>query len=128
MEVIDDLAIDEKQGPKIKKLLYCSGKIYYDLLERKLEAKRDDVAIVRVEQLYPFPQTQLDQIAKKYPNADPFWVQEESLNMGSWQYILSFEYIPNLKLISRPASASPATGFKKVHDESQKEIVDKAFA
>ncbi len=128
MEVLDDDTVVGKQAEKIKRVLYCSGKVYYDLLARKLEQDRADVAIVRVEQLYPFPKTQLDAIMKRYAGAESYWVQEESLNMGSWQYILSFGYFPGLKLISRLASASPATGFKKVHDESQVAIVDQAFA
>lgn len=133
-EVYDDPMVGSRGGKKVKKLLLCTGKIYYDLLVKKREDKRDDVAIVRVEQLYPLPDVQLQAIFKRYPNAVPFWVQEEPSNMGGWQYIHSF-LISNqvglnadLSLISRKSSASPATGFKKVHDQQQEEIVNQAFS
>ncbi|MBX2814762.1 MAG: 2-oxoglutarate dehydrogenase E1 component [Saprospiraceae bacterium] len=125
-EVLDDPSV--RKSTAVKKVLYCTGKVYYDLLQYKLEHGREDVALVRVEQLYPFPATQLAAIEKKYANAESYWVQEEPLNMGAWQYILSFDHIKNLKLISRKVSASPATGFKKVHDQEQQRIVTTAFA
>ncbi len=127
MEVLDDP--DAGNTPeKVKRVLLCSGKIYYELLERKLEDKRNDVAIIRLEQLYPFPLKQLDKLAEKYRNAEAFWVQEEPSNMGAWQYIWAFYRPKNLKLVSRKSSASPATGFKKIHDKQQQEIIDQAFA
>jgi 2-oxoglutarate dehydrogenase E1 component len=124
-EVLDDPAV--KSGAKIKKVLLCSGKVYYDLLERKRNIERKDVAIVRVEQLYPLPQKQLDSLVEKYKGADWTWVQEEPQNMGAWQYMaMNFKSV-DLKGISRKASASPATGFKKKHDQEQQDIVDRAF-
>ena len=130
-EVINDPEVTTKNVKKVKRILLCSGKIYYDLMEKKMEDKRDDVAIVRVEQLYPLPTDQLSEIFKQYENADIKWVQEESENMGAWRYMqakFSVHY-KNIELenISRRATASPATGFKKVHEEQQAEIVDKAF-
>ena len=125
-EVFDDASINAKNAKKVKKALFCSGKIYYDLLAKKEADNRDDVAIIRLEQLYPFPEKQVEALYKKYKNAKCFWVQEEPLNMGPWQYVLSF-YPEQFELISRRASASTATGYKKVHDEQQQAIVDKAF-
>ena len=127
-EYYDDPEVDNKQLKKIKKALFCTGKIYYDLLERKQANQRDDVAIIRLEQLYPFPQKQLDALLDKYSKVPNYWVQEEPANMGAWQYILSQFPKVGFELISRKASASPATGYKKVHDAQQQEIIDKAFA
>lgn len=134
-EVFDDPHIGPRGGKKVKKLLLCTGKVYYDLMERKKEEKRDDVAIVRVEQLYPLPDTQLQKVFKRYPNALPFWVQEEPSNMGAWQYIYAILAstqvglnADDLSLISRKSSASPATGYKKVHDQQQQEIINQAFS
>jgi len=125
-EVFDDSAVTTAKLKKVKKVLFCSGKIYYDLLERKEADKREDVAIVRMEQLYPFPVKQMEKLFKKYKNAQSYWVQEEPLNMGAWQYVLS-HYPTQFKLISRKLSASTASGYKKIHDEQQKGIVDQAF-
>jgi len=133
-EVYDDPMVGARSGKKVKKLLLCTGKIYYDLMEKKQEDKRDDVAIVRLEQLYPLPDTQLQKVFKRYPNAIPFWVQEEPSNMGAWQYIYSIiastqiSLNADLGLISRKSSASPATGYKKVHDQQQQEIINQAFS
>ena len=125
-EVLDDPEV--KSGKGIKKVLLCTGKVYYDLLEKKRNDKRKDVAIVRLEQLYPLPQKQLDALVKKYKGAEWTWVQEEPQNMGAWQYMyMNFKSV-DLNGISRKASASPATGFKKKHDQEQQQIVDKAFA
>ncbi len=112
---------------KIKRALFCTGKIYYDLLKRKMDEGRVDVAIIRLEQLYPFPKKYLDALLKKYKNAQTFWVQEEAENMGAWRYILSTYPTVGFEVISRKQSASPATGFKKVHDKEQADIVDRAF-
>lgn len=126
-EVIDDPEVGPRSGKKIKRVLFCTGKVYYDLLAKKQEEKRDDVAIVRLEQLYPFPVKQVDKIFEKYSEAEAYWVQEEPANMGAWQHILFIYPKKKFKLISRKSSASPATGFKKVHDEQQVEIVENSF-
>lgn len=123
-EVYDDATA--KAG-KVKRVLLCSGKIYYELLEKKRTDKREDVAIVRVEQLYPLPQKQLDEIFAKYGDVAIFWVQEEPENMGAWRYLNSSLEGKKLQRISRVAAASPATGFKKLHDKKQQELIDKAF-
>ncbi len=124
-ELLDDPEV--KTGKGIKKVLLCTGKVYYDLLQRKEETKRKDVAIVRLEQLYPLPQKQLDALVKKYKSAEWTWVQEEPANMGAWQYVaMNFKTVP-LDFVARKASASPATGFKKQHDKEQKDVIDRAF-
>ncbi len=127
-ELLDDPKYgSKKEIAKVKRVLCCTGKIYYDLLKKREELKRDDVAIVRIEQLYPFPKDQVDQLIKKYADAEAVWVQEEPENMGAWQYILArYRRFP-LSVISRKSSASPATGFKKRHDEEQANIINKAF-
>jgi 2-oxoglutarate dehydrogenase E1 component len=103
-------------------------------LNYKVANKRDEVAIVRLEQLFPLPVDQLNAVFKKYSSTDDIiWVQEEPSNMGAWQYIHSMRFndsvtIPKeLNYVARKASASPATGFKKVHDEEQASIVTRAF-
>lgn len=123
-ETIDDPTADSK---KVKRLLLCSGKFYYDLLKAKEEGKRDDVAIVRIEQLYPFPAEQVDKIFKKYSSAKKFWVQEESANMGAWDYLMRYWRKTDIDLISRMPTASPATGFKKVHEKQQSDLVKRAL-
>jgi 2-oxoglutarate dehydrogenase E1 component len=130
-EVYDDPIVgeDDKLIEDVKIVLWCSGKIYYDLLEKQEKENRQDIAIVRLEQLYPFPKTQCDDINKKYGKKATFrWVQEEPSNMGAWQYILAFYRKYDLELISRKSSASPATGYAKVHLKEQNDIVERAFA
>ncbi len=126
-EIIDD-PVASQNPKKVKRILFCSGKIYYDLLERQLEQNRKDIAIVRVEQLYPLDRNTLDDIIERYGSPEVYWVQEEPANMGAWVYMLSrYRTIPWVG-IGRKVSASPATGFKKVHDQQQKDIIDRAFA
>ncbi len=124
-EVIDD----EKANPaKITKVVFCSGKIYYELLEEKEKLKNDTVAIVRLEQLFPLPKTQLKEIIAKYKNAVTWlWTQEEPYNMGAWPYIhMEFKDV-ELKAIARPPSGSPATGSSKFHFIRQRKIIEKTF-
>jgi 2-oxoglutarate dehydrogenase E1 component len=123
-EVIDDTKVDAK---KVKRLILCTGKVYYDLDAKREEEKIDDTAIVRVEQLYPFPKDQVDAILKKYGKARKVWVQEEPRNMGSWDYLLRYWRNVEIDVVARKASASPATGYKKVHDAQQAEILHNAF-
>jgi len=126
-EIIDD-AVTSVNASKVKRVLFCSGKIYYDLLDKQRKDNRTDVAIVRLEQLYPFAQKQFDAIVKQYGKADFCWVQEEPANMGAWTYMLS-RYCGklNLTLFARKTSASPATGYSKAHAKEQAEIVAQAF-
>ena len=126
-EVIDDTFI-YTDAKKVKKVLFCSGKIYYELLQKQQEDKRKDIAIVRVEQLYPMPENQMDAVCTKYSKAEYVWVQEEPKNAGAWTYLLRREENWKMKLISRNSSASPATGFSKVHALEQAALIDAAFS
>lgn len=124
-EVIDDAYVKAKE---VKRVLVCSGKIYYDLLDRQQKEKRTDVAIVRLEQLYPVPYDQLTAMRDKYANASElFWVQEEPRNMGAWPYLVRKLRKENIEVISRKESSSTATGFSKQHASQQEYIVNKAF-
>jgi 2-oxoglutarate dehydrogenase E1 component len=124
-EVIGDQYADAK---KVKKVLLCSGKIYYELLEKQQAENRKDVAIIRVEQLYPLPEHLLAQVYEQYSKADFYWVQEEPRNMGTWMHLSRYDLPFSPKYIGRKSSASPATGFKKTHDKEQAAILEEAFA
>jgi 2-oxoglutarate decarboxylase len=120
---------------KVTRILLCSGKIYYDLAARKVKDKRDDVAIVRLEQLAPLPKRRLAQTLDNYPNAtDKYWVQEEPANQGAWPSVgltlpeVLPEYFNPIKRISRRAMSAPSSGSTKVHAVEQQEILDLAFA
>jgi len=127
-ELIDDDYADPK---KVKRVLLCTGKIYYDLLEKQQADKRKDIAIVRIEQLYPTPLVQILKVKAKYNKVAEFvWVQEEPENMGAWPYIcrkFHNDKVINLDVISRHEGSSTATGFAKQHAAQQAQIVSKAF-
>ncbi|UPL48767.1 2-oxoglutarate dehydrogenase E1 component [Hymenobacter sublimis] len=123
-EVLGDVYAEDK---KVKRVLLCTGKVYFDLLEEQQKSERRDVAIVRLEQLHPFPQKQLAVELAKYPKAKVYWVQEEPENMGYWNYLLRFMRRELEDVISRKPSASPATGYNKVHVKEQKDLVARAF-
>jgi 2-oxoglutarate dehydrogenase E1 component len=126
VEIIDDQVAD---AAKVTKVIVCSGKIYYDLLEKKEKDQINNVALVRMEQLYPFPSDQLTRLKERYKNAkDWVWLQEEPVNMGAWSFILRMTngIIP-FRVISRPESASPATGSYKAHEREQKGLLEEAF-
>lgn len=128
MELIDDEFVEPQN---VKKVLFSSGKIYYDLLEKQQADSRKDVAIVRIEQLYPTPLAQMEKMMLKYPNSTEFiWVQEEPENMGAWPYLYRKLRKSSLKLdlISRKESSSTATGYAKMHEKQQTEIVESAFS
>jgi 2-oxoglutarate dehydrogenase E1 component len=123
-EVIED----NVNAGSVKKVLFCSGKIYFDLEERRTKDKRDDVAIIRVEQIYPLPYAQLEELYKKYDKATWFWVQEEPLNMGAASFLqMNFKQF-SYGIVSRQASASTATGYNKVHMQEQSELIETAFS
>jgi len=127
-EVIDDSFADAK---KVKRVLFCSGKIYYDLLDKQQADQRKDIAIVRIEQLYPTPVQQMAKIKSKYSKATEFfWVQEEPENMGAWPYMcrkFRKDDVLKLDVISRLEGSSTATGFAKQHAAQQLHIISKAF-
>ncbi len=127
-EIYDDPQVGPRSGKKVQRVLFCSGKVYYDLLAYKRENSRSDVAVVRLEQLYPFPHATFEKLQKKYSEAEWIWVQEEPANMGAWTYLMYiFDCQMPLKRVSRRPGASPATGFKKVHDKQQEDLVVRAF-
>jgi len=121
-EIIDD------GNTSATRLVFSTGKVYYDLLETKEKEGNDDVALIRIEQLYPFPHKQFNAILAKYKKAKEYiWVQEEPENMGAWLFITRM--LPQVKFqcISRPESASPATGSKKLSEKEKNAILDKVF-
>jgi 2-oxoglutarate dehydrogenase E1 component len=124
-EVMDDSSI--KDAAQVKKVLFCSGKVYFDLQERQQKEARQDVAIIRLEQLYPLPLKQLEELYKKYNRALWLWVQEEPLNMGAAGYLQMNLKTINYGTISRQPSAATASGYSKVHAQEQAEIVETAF-
>ncbi len=124
-EIIDDVTADPAL---IKKVLFCSGKVYYDLTEKQKKDNRTDVAIIRLEQIYPLPYKQLEAMNKKYNRATWFWVQEEPQNMGAASYLKMNLNTINFGIISRQPSASTATGYNKVHLQEQAEIIETAFS
>ena len=125
-EVIDDP--DAAGADQVKKVLFCSGKIYFDLADRKQKHNRKDVVVIRLEQLYPLPSEQLNYLYGKYKNAVWYWVQEEPLNMGAASFLQMNLKNINYGIIGRKASASTATGFAKVHKAEQEEIISTAFS
>jgi 2-oxoglutarate dehydrogenase E1 component len=124
---------DDSKSPDIKRILLCTGKVYYDLAAHREEHKRNDVAIIRLEQLYPLPAGLLEQALKSYAEHTPaLWVQEEPVNMGAWRYLHEkfgkhlfgkFPFAP----VSRFESASPATGSSHAHKFEQENLVRRAF-
>ncbi len=125
-EVIDDATITDPNS--VNKVLLCSGKISFELTEKQIKESRKDIAIVRLEQLYPLPTKQLEELSRKYSKAMWFWVQEEPLNMGAASFLQMNLKGINFGIISRNQSASTATGYSKVHAKEQAEIIDMAFS
>jgi len=124
-EVIDDAAITSPS--EVTKVLFCTGKIYYDLADYGRKNNISHVAIVRMEQVYPLPETQLLALYTKYAAASWFWVQEEPLNMGAASFLQMNLKSMNYGMIGRKASASTATGYAKMHVQEQQEIIETAF-
>ena len=127
-EVIDDNFADPA---KVKRILFCNGKIYYDLVEKQQLEERKDVAVVRLEQLYPIATDQIKEVRNRYPQTkECFWVQEEPENMGAAGFVM--RKFPDLgcsiKLVSRKGSSSPSTGFSVMHKKQQEELIHQAFA
>jgi 2-oxoglutarate dehydrogenase E1 component len=126
LEVIDDAAVNPKD---IQKLVFCSGKIYYDLVEHREKVKATDTAIIRIEQLYPIPYEQLVSIIAKYSHVKQYvWAQEEPENMGAWSFVnRKFKTPSPLIYVGRDEAASPATGFAKMHNAETYAIMDAVF-
>jgi len=126
-----DSSID---AAKVKRIVACSGKVYYDLVKARAEKKNSDTAIIRVEQLYPFPHKAFAAEIKKFANAtDIVWCQDEPQNQGAWFFVQHYVHEnmndgQRLGYAGRPASASPAVGYSHLHQEQQKALLDQAFA
>ncbi|MFC9516623.1 multifunctional oxoglutarate decarboxylase/oxoglutarate dehydrogenase thiamine pyrophosphate-binding subunit/dihydrolipoyllysine-residue succinyltransferase subunit [Nocardiaceae bacterium NPDC056970] len=120
---------------KVKRVLLTAGKIYWELLAKKQKENRDDVAIVRIEQLYPIPRRRIAETLDRYPNVNEFfWVQEEPANQGAWPFLglalpeLLPEKLAGIKRVSRRAMSAPSSGSSKVHAVEQQEIIESAFS
>ncbi len=123
----------EVETDKVRRVIACSGKVAYDLIRRRDEKKAWDVAIVRVEQLYPFPHKAFATELKRYPNAtEIIWCQDEPQNQGAWFYVQHYVHEnmldgQRLGYAGRAASASPAVGYAHLHQEQLKALLDQAF-
>lgn len=123
--VIDDANVNPE---KVERLVFCTGKIYYELLAKKEELNAENVALVRLEQIYPLDMTSISAILDKYKNRKDFvWVQEEPENMGAWSFILRNFREQNIQVISPVPSAAPAPGSHKKFEITQEGIIDKTF-
>ena len=136
-EVLDD-ALAQKNPEAIKKVVLCSGKVYYDLFNARNHLKNTSVALVRVEQLYPWPAAKLAQILARYPKAQLVWAQEEPKNMGAWSFVfntwqggydLFAEKVGgrSIQYVGRDVCAAPAVGSHKLHEIEQEALIQKAF-
>ncbi|MCH2149382.1 MAG: 2-oxoglutarate dehydrogenase E1 component, partial [Phycisphaerales bacterium] len=127
--VIDDPAITDPST--VDRVLFCSGKIYYDLIAHREKVEADHAAIVRIEQLYPFAQHDLEAVLKRYENVQKVsWVQEEPRNMGAWSYIneqFMVHFDVNLRYIGRPENDSPAVASTKMHASQQYQLLVEAI-
>jgi 2-oxoglutarate dehydrogenase E1 component len=131
--VLDEVDAIDPAG--VRRLLICCGKVYYDLLEARRVNDLNDIAIIRIEQLYPFPVEELDAVLGRYPNAlEIVWVQEEPRNQGAWVYLLARLHLfgrlhepQQLRLVARPYSSSPAVGYMAKHLAQQQALVDEAL-
>ena len=131
--VIDE--IDPIAKDRVRRILVCSGKVYFDLIEARRDNDITDCAIIRLEQLYPFPKDEMKAVLDQYPNAaELVWVQEEPRNQGAWSMLLSTRYLGGcfdeskpLTCVARPYSASPAVGYISLHLEQQAQVIDEAL-
>jgi len=133
--VINEL--DPIDAQQVKRLVLCSGKVYYDLLEKRRSENRQDIAIVRLEQLYPFPEDDLAEVLAGYPNLERVvWCQEEPMNQGAWycsqhhmrRAVSGYKQGLGLEYAGRDASAAPACGYASMHAEQQEKLLNDAFS
>src|SRR5205085_5854587 len=124
------------EADSIRRVVLCSGKVYFDLVAERRKRKIDDIAILRIEQLYPFPIKRLGTRLSQYPNAEVVWCQEEPENMGAWHFVdrridkalAAIDVKAKRPIyVGRPESASPATGSARTHLKEQTDLVDRAL-
>jgi len=126
--------VEKLSAKKVKRVVFCAGKVYYDIVAERAKRSMDEVAVVRIEQLYPFPHEEFQAQIDAYPNASSIvWCQEEPGNQGAWhriQHYLARHMRPDQQLAfaGRKSSASPAVGYLQLHTEQQKELVDAALS
>ena len=122
---------------RIKRIVICTGKVYYDLLQERRDRKIDDVLILRIEQLYPFPRLEIAQELAKYKNAEIIWCQEEPKNQGAWSFInplieealgIAKHACSRPRFVGRDAGAAPATGYLSRHQAEQAKLVNEALS
>jgi 2-oxoglutarate decarboxylase len=134
--ILDDPSFADRSADSVTRVLLCAGKVYYELVAAREKAGRaDDIAIVRMEQLYPVATEELTAVLDHYPNAsDHVWVQEEPANQGAWPFLGLWlnermnGRLPNLRRVSRRRMAAPAAGVAKVHEVEQKALIAEALA
>ena len=123
--------IDDESVVNASRVIFCSGKVYHDLVAERTKLGESSTAIIRIEQLYPFPAQQFAAVAAKHPNANLLWVQDEPANQGPWPFVAltTNEFLEGriLRRVSRRATASPATGSHHLHEEEQKALLMEAF-
>ena len=124
MDTIDDVFVNPND---VCRIVFCSGKLFYELDEKRRKINNKNVAIIRIEQLFPLNTDFIDKLYKKYNESEIFWVQEEPENMGAWRYILSNLKNLNIKLVSRKSSPAPASGSSKSFADQQKIIIEQVF-
>lgn len=122
--IIDDVTADVT---KVKKLVMCSGKLYYELLAKREELNDETVALVRLEQLYPLNQEKIDAIFAKYKGAELVWAQEEPENMGAWSYILRNFRETGIQVVAPVQSGTPAPGSHKMFEKNQTGVINRVF-
>ena len=124
--------VDDHSVEGASRVIFCSGKVYYELIAERAKLNETSTAIIRIEQLYPFPAETFATIANKHPNANLLWVQDEPANQGPWPFVSNstIEILQGrtLRRVSRRATASPATGSHHLHEEEQKALIFEAFA
>jgi len=124
-ELIDDNTVNPVD---VKRVVFCSGKLYYDLVDHREKTNAFNTALIRLEQIYPLPLERLREVIARYPNATRYvWSQEEPANMGAWSYIMRNFKEVELLMVARPESGTPATGSARLHVLRQQKIIDKSF-
>ncbi len=125
-----EIMADPQSPAKPKRLVFCAGRVYYDLIAERTKRKNDDLVIVRIEQLYPLNTEKIQDILKKYAGIEKFyWVQEEPKNMGAWTFIQPklLSFVPHLEFIGRDVSASPAAGSQSLHKKELAQMMETLF-